>query len=162
MIKFFLILTAVLFVGILLLFFLWRSEKTKRKETQVKLESTNKELARAIAEQARLESTIQILRKNRKLMKKSIICMTAMLLAMLLTGCTSTKIEYIEKPYLPELNFPFFPELYGDVRNPDDTVTVPGEWIIQLREFQIHYEETENDYNDLKALYEGNSEEKAK
>lgn len=66
MIKFFLILTAVLFVGILLLFFLWRSEKTKRKETQRKLESTNKELARAIAEQAKLESTIQILRKNRK------------------------------------------------------------------------------------------------
>ncbi len=66
MIKFFLILTAVLFVGILLLFFLWRSEKIKRKETQGKLESTNKELARAIAEQAKLESTIQILRKNRK------------------------------------------------------------------------------------------------
>jgi len=66
MIKFFLILTAVLFVGILLLFFLWRSEKTKRKETQSKLESTNKELARAIAEQAKLESTIQILKKNRK------------------------------------------------------------------------------------------------
>ena len=64
MIKFFLILTAVLFVGILLLFFLWRSEKTKRKETQGKLESTNKELARAIAEQAKLESTIQILRKK--------------------------------------------------------------------------------------------------
>lgn len=66
MIKFFLILTAVLFVGILLLFFLWRSEKTKRKETQGKLKSTNKELARAIAEQAKLESTIQILKKNRK------------------------------------------------------------------------------------------------
>lgn len=66
MIKFFLILTAVLFVGILSLFFLWWSEKTKRKETQGKLESTNKELARAIAEQAKLESTIQILRKNRK------------------------------------------------------------------------------------------------
>ena len=65
MIKFFLILTAVLFIGILLLFLLWRSEKTKRKETQVKLESTNRELARAIAEQAKLESTIQILRKNR-------------------------------------------------------------------------------------------------
>ena len=66
MIKFFLILTAVLFFGILLLFFLWRSEKTKRKEIKGKLESTNKELARAIAEQAKLESTIQILRKNRK------------------------------------------------------------------------------------------------
>ena len=66
MIKFFLILTAVLFVWILLLFFLWRSEKTKRKEIQGKLESTNKELARAIAEQAKLESTIQIMKKNRK------------------------------------------------------------------------------------------------
>lgn len=66
MIKFFLILTAVLFVWILLLFFLWRSEKTKRKEIKGKLESTNKELARAIAEQAKLESTIQIMKKNRK------------------------------------------------------------------------------------------------
>ena len=66
MIKLFLILTAVLFVWILLLFFLWRSEKTKRKEIKSKLESTNKELARAIAEQAKLESTIQILRKNRQ------------------------------------------------------------------------------------------------
>mgnify|MGYP006916229826 CR=1 FL=1 len=66
MIKFFLILTAVLCVAILLLFFLWRSEKTKRKETQGKLESANKELARAIAEQVKLESTIQILKKNRK------------------------------------------------------------------------------------------------
>lgn len=66
MIEFFLILTAVLFVGILLIFFLWRSEKTKRKETQGKLNSANKELAKAIAEQAKLESTILILRKNRK------------------------------------------------------------------------------------------------
>ena len=66
MIKFFLILTSVLFVGILLLFFLWRSEKTKRKETQGKLESTNKELARAMEEHAKLESTIQMMKKNRK------------------------------------------------------------------------------------------------
>lgn len=66
MIKFFLILTAVLFAGVLLLFFFWRSEKTKRKETQGKLESTNRELARAIMEQAKLESTVHILRENRK------------------------------------------------------------------------------------------------
>jgi len=66
MIKFFLILTAVLCAVIMTFFFLWRSEKTKRKETQGKLESTNKELARAIAEQAKLESTIQILKKNRR------------------------------------------------------------------------------------------------
>lgn len=66
MINFFLILTAVLCVVSLLLFFLWRSVKTKQKEVQGKLDRTNKELSKAIAEQARLESTIQILKKNRK------------------------------------------------------------------------------------------------
>lgn len=66
MINFFLILTAVLCVVSLLLFFLWRSAKTKQKEVQGKLDRTNKELSKAIAEQARLESTIQILKKNRK------------------------------------------------------------------------------------------------
>lgn len=66
MIKFFLILTAALCVAILLLFFLWRSAKTKQKETEAKLNSANRELARAIAEQAKLESTIQILKRNRK------------------------------------------------------------------------------------------------
>lgn len=82
----------------------------------------------------------------------------AMFLAMLLIGCTSTKVEYIEKPYLPELNFPFFPGLYGDVRNPDDTVTVPGDWIIQITDFQIYYEELEDNYNDLKKKYKGESD----
>ena len=76
-----------------------------------------------------------------------------MLLATLLTGCTSTKVEYIEKPYVPELNFPILPELYGDTRNMDDTVNVPGEWIIQLEEFRIYYEETEKNYKRLKELY---------
>lgn len=66
MINFFLILTAVLCVVSLLLFFLWRFAKTKQKEVQGKLDRTNKELSKAIAEQARLESTIQILKKNRK------------------------------------------------------------------------------------------------
>ncbi len=75
-------------------------------------------------------------------------------------GCASVKTEYVEKPYLPELNFPKLPELYDDIRNQDDTVTVPGEWIIQMDEFRIYYEETEKNYNDLKALYESNSEQK--
>ena len=66
MIKFFLILTVGMSVAILLLFFLWRSAKTKQKETEAKLNSANRELAKAIAEQAKLESTIQILKKNRK------------------------------------------------------------------------------------------------
>ena len=66
MIKVLLILTAVLCVAILLLFFLWRSAKAKQKETKEKLDSANKALSEAIAEQAKLESTIQILKKNRK------------------------------------------------------------------------------------------------
>ena len=48
--------------------------------------------------------------------------------------------------------------MYGDVRNPDDTVTVPGDWIIQITDFQIYYEELEDNYNDLKKKYEGESD----
>ena len=66
MIKVLLILTAVLCVAILLFFFLWRSAKSKQKELQDKVERADKALAQAIAEQARLESTIQILKNNRK------------------------------------------------------------------------------------------------
>ena len=66
MIKVLLIAVTVLIFCVVTLFFLWRSAKTKQKETQEKLNNTNKELAKAITEQAKLESTIQILRKNRK------------------------------------------------------------------------------------------------
>lgn len=76
-----------------------------------------------------------------------------MLLIMLLTGCISTtKVVY--KPYVPELDFPIYPDLEGEQRNADNTVTVPGEWIIRMQEFHIYYEALEKDYNDLKALYE--------
>lgn len=66
MIKFFLLLTAVLCVACLLLFFLWRLAKTKQKETENKLNNANKELAKAIVEQSKLENTIKILKNNRK------------------------------------------------------------------------------------------------
>lgn len=66
MIKVLLIVVTILISCVVTLFFLWRSAKKKQKETQEKLNSTNKEFAKAIAEQAKLESTIQILRKNRK------------------------------------------------------------------------------------------------
>ena len=81
---------------------------------------------------------------------------------MLLMGCTSAKIEYIEKPVVPEINFPIFPELENEVLNEDGSVTVSADWIVRLAEYKIRIEETESNYNDLKALYEGNSEEKAK
>ena len=76
-----------------------------------------------------------------------------MLLPMLLMGCISTT-EVVYKPYVPNLDFPFFPELEGEKVNADYTVTVSGEWIIRLQEFHIRYDEVEKDYNDIKALYE--------
>lgn len=85
-----------------------------------------------------------------------------MLLIMPLTSCISAKIEYVEKPVVPAISFPIFPELENERLNEDGSVTVPTDWIIRLAEYKIRIEETENDYNDLKALYEGNSEEKAK
>ena len=88
-------------------------------------------------------------------MKKSIIYITATLLTTLLMSCASAKIEYIEKPVVPEINFPIFPELENEVLNEDESVTVSADWIVRLAEYKIRIEEIENDYNDLKALYEG-------
>lgn len=77
-----------------------------------------------------------------------------MLAAMLLTCCQSTK-TYIDRPVVPELVFPVFPELSGAVRNADGTVTVGADWIVRLAEFRIRLDETEKNYNELKALYAG-------
>ena len=65
MIRVLLIAIAVLFAACLILFFFWRTSKAKEKETQRKLNAANKELADAIVYQAKLESTIDILKKNR-------------------------------------------------------------------------------------------------
>lgn len=77
-----------------------------------------------------------------------------MLAAMLLTSCQSAK-TYIDRPVVPELVFPVFPELSGAVRNADGTVTVSADWIVRLAEFRIRMDETEKNYNELKALYAG-------
>ena len=87
-------------------------------------------------------------------MRRLMNFMLAMLSAMLLTACVSPKVEYVEKPVVPELVFPIFPALDGGVKNPDGTVSVPGEWIVRVAEYKIRIEETEKNYNDLKALYE--------
>lgn len=77
----------------------------------------------------------------------------ATLLAMLLTSCTST--EYVERQFVPEIIFPVFPALDGETRNADGTVSVPGEWLVRLAEYRIRIEETEKNYNGIKALYGG-------
>ncbi len=86
-----------------------------------------------------------------------------MLLIMLLAGCQSTRIEYVEKPVVPPLSFPVFPLLKDGetVRNREaGTVTVPEEWIVRLRIYQIEIEKTEKNYMGIKALYEGEEIEK--
>lgn len=70
-------------------------------------------------------------------------------------SCASAKIEYIEKPVMPEINFPIFPELENEVLNEDGSVTVSADWIVRLAEYKIRIEEIEKSYNDLKALHEG-------
>ncbi len=74
-------------------------------------------------------------------------------LTTLFLNCQSERIEYIEKPYIPELNFPVFPILADAQKNIDGTVSVSGDWIMRLAEYKIRIEETEKTYNDLKALY---------
>lgn len=72
---------------------------------------------------------------------------------MLLMSCASGKIEYIEKPVMPEVVFPAFPELDGAIRNNDGTVSVSEDWLVKLAEYKIRIEETEKNYNEIKALY---------
>lgn len=84
----------------------------------------------------------------------------AILLTTLLTSCVSGRIEYIEKPYVPEITFPTFPVLDGGEENIDGNIVVPAEWIVRLAEYKIRIEETEKNYSELKALYEGTLEQK--
>lgn len=78
----------------------------------------------------------------------------AMLLTMLLMACQSSKVVTLEKLYIPTLDFPIFPKDSKMVNNHDGTVTVSADWIVRLEEFRILYESTENDYKQIKALYE--------
>ena len=72
---------------------------------------------------------------------------------MLLMSCASGKIEYIEKPVMPEVVCPALPELDGAIRNNDGTVSVSEDWLVKLAEYKIRIEETEKNYNEIKALY---------
>lgn len=80
----------------------------------------------------------------------------AMLLITLLTACVSDKVVYIDRPVYCDLYFPEFPILPDEVTRDKKagTVTVPENWIVKLRLYQIQIEKTQQDYEDLKALYE--------
>ena len=71
----------------------------------------------------------------------------------LLASCQSPKVEYIDRPYVPPLAFPIFPEAEWAERNKEArSVTAPEEWFVNLARFKILYEELEKNYNGIKAL----------
>ena len=77
----------------------------------------------------------------------------AILLITLLISCVSNTIY---KTVVPELDFPTFPLADKITNNGDGTVTVDSEWIVQLAEYSIRISETENNYKEIKELYEDN------
>lgn len=83
-----------------------------------------------------------------------------MLLTMLLTACVSDKVVYIERTVCCDLDFPEFPYLPDEVTRDKEagTVTVPENWIVQLRMYQIQIEKTQQDYEGFKAIYETEAE----
>lgn len=81
------------------------------------------------------------------------LCTAVMLLTTLLSCCASNGTR--EKVFVPDLVFPAFPSLDKGNENPDEMVSVSKKWLVRLAEYRIRIEETEKNYNDIKALYEG-------
>lgn len=78
----------------------------------------------------------------------------AMLLTMLLTSCVSTRTEY--KFIVPDIDFPTFP-LADEIRSiGNGKCEVDEDWIINIAEYSIRIQETENNYREIKKLYENN------
>lgn len=76
-------------------------------------------------------------------------------LIMPLGGCHTVRIEYVDRPVVPEVVFPAFPVLEGAVRDREArTVTVPEEWIVRVEEYHIRILETEKTYGEIKELCE--------
>lgn len=71
---------------------------------------------------------------------------------MLLTGCASTKI-IVDKVFIPELTFPEFPLADEMKDNRNGTVSVPASWIVQLEDYHIRIQETEDKYLAQKEIY---------
>ena len=73
-----------------------------------------------------------------------------MLLLMLLTACPSTRV--VEKTVVPYVEFPEFP-LAEEMKQTEEGVLVPNQWIVDLEEYHIKIEETEKVYKRLYELY---------
>ena len=87
-------------------------------------------------------------------MKKLKNFIQAILLPMLLTACASTNVITVDKVIVPEITFPTFPLADSMKDNKDGTVSVPAEWLVRLEEYHIKIQETEENYNGYKEIYE--------
>lgn len=83
------------------------------------------------------------------------ICIMATVLLTLLTSCVSNTVT---KFVVPDLDFPTFPLADTIEDNGDNTSTVDNQWLVRLAEYYIRINETENNYNDIKELYEKEKE----
>lgn len=72
---------------------------------------------------------------------------------MLLTSCVSNTVY---KTVVPDVDFPQFPLADLISNNGDGTCAVSSEWIVNIAEFSIRYSECENNYKEIKELYENN------
>lgn len=75
---------------------------------------------------------------------------------MLSTSCVSNTVS---KFVVPDLDFPTFPLADIIEDNGDNTSTVDNQWLVRLAEYSIRIQETEDDYNDIKRLYEKGEEQ---
>ena len=89
-------------------------------------------------------------------MKRLITCIAVIVLLTLLTSCVSNTVT---KFVVPNLDFPTFPLADTIEDNGDNTSTVDNQWLVRLAEYSIRIQETEDDYNDIKRLYEKGEEQ---
>ena len=89
-------------------------------------------------------------------MKRLVTCIAVIVLLTLLTSCVSNTVT---KFVVPNLDFPTFPLADTIEDNGDNTSTVDNQWLVRLAEYSIRIQETEDDYNDIKRLYEKGEEQ---
>lgn len=70
---------------------------------------------------------------------------------LLMISCQSVKVK--NKYIVPDITFPQFPELEREVHE-DGSWTIPKSSVDLLAEYYIRIQEAEEDYNDIKVIYE--------
>lgn len=76
-------------------------------------------------------------------------------LCLLMTSCRS--LEPADKPFVPDLCFPVFPEIERTV-NPDGSWLVPAESVDRLAVYYLEITATENTYKRIKKTIEEGGE----